>query len=114
MIDKVDLLRSSKVRRAKLYYLRGLKGKAARLRDVERPSSSAFRIRVRVPARVSFSTSSLLLHPVFGNHFQVGEVLSPRFFQLRQHMFEQRTVALPDVLERDSKGVAFGVPHLPP
>jgi large subunit ribosomal protein L19 len=36
VIDKVDLLRSSKVRRAKLYYLRGLKGKAARLRDVER------------------------------------------------------------------------------
>jgi len=28
-------LRSSKVRRAKLYYLRGLRGKAARLRDVE-------------------------------------------------------------------------------
>src|ERR1700737_2974709 len=38
VIDKVDLLRSSKVRRAKLYYLRGLKGKAARRRDVERPS----------------------------------------------------------------------------
>ena len=38
VIDKVDLLRSSKVRRAKLYYLRGLKGKAARLRDAERPS----------------------------------------------------------------------------
>src|SRR5580658_9745504 len=37
VVDKVDLLRSSKVRRAKLYYLRGLKGKAARLRDVERP-----------------------------------------------------------------------------
>ncbi len=36
VIDKVDLVRSSKVRRAKLYYLRGLKGKAARLRDVER------------------------------------------------------------------------------
>jgi len=35
VIDKIDLLRSSKVRRAKLYYLRGLKGKAARLRDVE-------------------------------------------------------------------------------
>jgi large subunit ribosomal protein L19 len=36
VIDKVDLLRSSKVRRAKLYYLRGLKGKAARLRDIEK------------------------------------------------------------------------------
>ena len=35
VIDKVDLLRSSKVRRAKLYYLRGLRGKAARLRDAD-------------------------------------------------------------------------------
>jgi large subunit ribosomal protein L19 len=35
VVDKVDLIRSSKVRRAKLYYLRGLKGKAARLRDAE-------------------------------------------------------------------------------
>lgn len=36
VVDKIELMRSSKVRRAKLYYLRGLKGKAARLRDVER------------------------------------------------------------------------------
>jgi large subunit ribosomal protein L19 len=36
VIDKVDIVRSSKVRRAKLYYLRNLRGKAARLRDVDR------------------------------------------------------------------------------
>jgi len=36
VIDKVDLVRSSRVRRAKLYYLRRLTGKAARLRDVEK------------------------------------------------------------------------------
>jgi large subunit ribosomal protein L19 len=41
VVDKVDLVRSSRVRRAKLYYLRGLKGKAARLRDVERERPSA-------------------------------------------------------------------------
>ncbi len=35
VIDKVDVVRSSKVRRAKLYYLRALRGKAARLRDAE-------------------------------------------------------------------------------
>lgn len=35
VIDHVDVLRSGRVRRAKLYYLRGLKGKAARLRERE-------------------------------------------------------------------------------
>src|SRR5204863_8256903 len=41
VIDKIELLRSSKVRRAKLYYLRGLKGKAARLKDVDRERAVA-------------------------------------------------------------------------
>ena len=36
VIDRIELLRSSKVCRAKLYYLRTLRGKAARLKDVER------------------------------------------------------------------------------
>jgi len=36
VIDKVEVVRSAQVRRAKLYYLRGLKGKAARLKEVER------------------------------------------------------------------------------
>lgn len=35
VLDKIDVVRSAKVRRAKLYYLRALRGKAARLRDVE-------------------------------------------------------------------------------
>lgn len=41
VIDRVELVRSSKVRRAKLYYLRNLRGKAARLRDVERDHATA-------------------------------------------------------------------------
>ncbi|PYV95739.1 MAG: 50S ribosomal protein L19 [Acidobacteria bacterium] len=41
VIDKVDLVRSSQVRRAKLYYLRKLRGKAARLKDVERERATA-------------------------------------------------------------------------
>ncbi|HTZ96781.1 MAG TPA: 50S ribosomal protein L19 [Terriglobales bacterium] len=41
VIDKVEVMRSSKVRRAKLYYLRALRGKAARLRDVEREHAVA-------------------------------------------------------------------------
>ena len=41
VIDKVELVRSSKVRRAKLYYLRALRGKAARLKDVDRVHTTA-------------------------------------------------------------------------
>jgi large subunit ribosomal protein L19 len=33
-VDSITVLRSSKVRRAKLYYLRNLKGKASRLKQV--------------------------------------------------------------------------------
>jgi large subunit ribosomal protein L19 len=33
MIDHIDIVRTGRVRRSKLYYLRGLKGKAARLKE---------------------------------------------------------------------------------
>jgi large subunit ribosomal protein L19 len=36
VIDKVEKVRSARVRRSKLFYLRGLRGKAARLKEVER------------------------------------------------------------------------------
>ena len=36
VIDKIEKIRSAKVRRAKLFYLRELRGKAARLKEVER------------------------------------------------------------------------------
>jgi len=32
-VDHIDVVRTGRVRRAKLYYLRGLRGKAARLRE---------------------------------------------------------------------------------
>ncbi len=35
-IDKIDVLKRGKVRRAKLYYLRGKKGKAAKIKEKER------------------------------------------------------------------------------
>ena len=35
-IDKIELVRSAKVRRAKLYFLRDLKGKAARMKEQKR------------------------------------------------------------------------------
>src|SRR5262252_2878336 len=33
VVDHIDVVRTGKVRRAKLYYLRGLRGKAARLKE---------------------------------------------------------------------------------
>ena len=33
VVDHIDVVRTGKVRRAKLYYLRGLRGKAARLHE---------------------------------------------------------------------------------
>lgn len=36
-IDRVEVVRSGQVRRAKLYYLRGLRGKAARLKERAAP-----------------------------------------------------------------------------
>jgi large subunit ribosomal protein L19 len=35
VVDHIDVVRTGAVRRAKLYYLRGLKGKAARLKERE-------------------------------------------------------------------------------
>lgn len=40
-IEKLTVLRSQKVRRARLYYLRDLSGKAARLQTTEKPETGA-------------------------------------------------------------------------
>jgi large subunit ribosomal protein L19 len=36
VIDKIEVLREGRVRRAKLYYIRELRGKAARIREIKR------------------------------------------------------------------------------
>jgi large subunit ribosomal protein L19 len=41
MISSIEILQAGRVRRAKLYYLRALKGKAARIRRAERPAEHA-------------------------------------------------------------------------
>ena len=39
IIDKIVVLRTAKVRRAKLYFLRDLKGKAARMKETKKPTA---------------------------------------------------------------------------
>jgi large subunit ribosomal protein L19 len=41
MISSIEVLQQGRVRRAKLYYLRSLKGKAARIRRAEQPTEVA-------------------------------------------------------------------------
>jgi large subunit ribosomal protein L19 len=41
VVDKVEVVRSNQVRRAKLFYLRGLRGKAARLREIDTRTQAA-------------------------------------------------------------------------
>jgi large subunit ribosomal protein L19 len=41
VVDKVEKIRSYRVRRAKLFYLRGLRGKAARLKEEEHEAAKA-------------------------------------------------------------------------
>ena len=38
IIDRIEMVRGAKVRRAKLYFLRDLKGKAARMKEQKRPA----------------------------------------------------------------------------
>jgi large subunit ribosomal protein L19 len=38
IVDRIEVVRSARVRRAKLYYLRDLKGKAARMKETKRPA----------------------------------------------------------------------------
>ena len=40
IIDKIDVVRSARVRRAKLYFLRDLKGKAARMKEQKRATQA--------------------------------------------------------------------------
>ena len=61
-ISKVEVVRSAKVRRAKLYFLRDLKGKAARMKEVKKtPSGRQVRTVRTVPQVPKVSARSAIL-----------------------------------------------------
>ena len=49
-IDKIEIVKTGKVRRAKLYYLRGLSGKSARLEEVEKAENMPAAPALNAPA----------------------------------------------------------------
>ncbi len=49
MISSIEIVRPGRVRRARLYYLRGLKGKAARIKRVERKVGAAAAVPPTTP-----------------------------------------------------------------
>jgi large subunit ribosomal protein L19 len=62
-IDKIEITRHNKVRRAQLYYMRELSGKSARLREARvlnrnKPKSAAAWTRVTAPAPEAASTDT--------------------------------------------------------
>ncbi len=63
VLDKIDVLRSAKVRRAKLYYLRALRGKAARLKEVDtrRKGAAESRSMAEVGVRLQRSSNDRIL-----------------------------------------------------
>ena len=48
-IEKIDVLRHGRVRRAKLYYLRGLTGRAARIKERRRPIRATTTATAAIP-----------------------------------------------------------------
>src|SRR5215467_2220807 len=59
VLDKIDVIRRGKVRRAKLYYLRGLRGKAARIRERDTRGERAAAAAAAASAAASNSAPSV-------------------------------------------------------
>lgn len=62
-IDKIEVTRTGRVRRAKLYYLRGRTGRAARIRERRRPVGSSLRGMNPATAPVSPVTATAAPEP---------------------------------------------------
>ena len=84
LIDSIEIVRRGKVRRAKLYYLRGLRGKAARIperTDARARAQAQHPVHVHAtglaePTRLPVGLSDVT--PVYQGHFQGSHRLRAR------------------------------------
>ena len=62
-VEKIDIVKRAKVRRAKLYYLRNLRGKAARLKELRKPgiakkkTKAKSKVKAKTKAKVKAKTA---------------------------------------------------------
>ncbi len=57
-VEKIDIVKRAKVRRAKLYYLRELRGKAARLKELRRPGTGKKKAKAKSKAKTKAKTKT--------------------------------------------------------
>jgi len=89
-IDKIEVVRHGRVRRAKLYYLRGLTGRAARIKERRRPEGS---IQLRG------ATSQVIAAPVEVEYEEPLEVTETEEVEPAEEIETVEASAEPEVIE---------------
>jgi large subunit ribosomal protein L19 len=56
-VEKIDVVKRAKVRRAKLYYLRDLRGKAARLKELRKPGTGKKKAKTKSKTKAKTKTT---------------------------------------------------------
>ncbi len=56
-VEKIDVVKRAKVRRAKLYYLRELRGKAARLKELRKPGTGKKKSKTKSKSKAKTKTA---------------------------------------------------------
>jgi len=57
-VEKIDVVKRAKVRRAKLYYLRNLRGKAARLKELRKPGLGKKKAKAKTKSKSKAKTKT--------------------------------------------------------
>ena len=94
LIDSIKVVRRGKVRRAKLYYLRGRTGKSARIAEKQKAllTGMGAGARLRKPRRLKrrFSRSCFKGWPVAPALFVSGETIMQEYFDANRRSWDER------------------------